>query len=259
MEIDKRTPRNRLARDRGRARRRGAGAAADRSRRRCSGPRTLFKKQDAHAGGIRADAARVRERGVASCEHAGGGSRMRASRSKTASVRAPITGTIIEKAVEARHRYHVADSGRVRRHRAHEDGRLEAPCKCARAWMKPTSARSCPACSTLRDRGRVSEPAVRRRGAQDRAAGHRRAERHVCSRGSLRFRTALALFKPGMNAEVRIKIANRAGVAAVPSGGAARGDRYPLTAQMLGVDAAALRTQIRPSRDRARAAAAGTR
>jgi HlyD family secretion protein len=52
--------------------------------------------------------------------------------------------------------------------------------------------------------------------------------------------------KPGMNADVKIRIANRDSVAAVPTAALRAETDVPLTAKMLGVDEAALRGQIWP-------------
>jgi HlyD family secretion protein len=54
------------------------------------------------------------------------------------------------------------------------------------------------------------------------------------------------LLKPGMNAEVQIRIANREGVAAVPTAALRADTDVALTAVMLGVDEAALREQLWP-------------
>ncbi len=54
------------------------------------------------------------------------------------------------------------------------------------------------------------------------------------------------LLKPGMNAEVQIQIANREGVAAVPTAALRAETDVPLTAVMLGVDEAVLRKEIWP-------------
>jgi HlyD family secretion protein len=54
------------------------------------------------------------------------------------------------------------------------------------------------------------------------------------------------LLKPGMNAEVQIQIANREGVAAVPTAALRADSDVPLTAVMLGLDEAALRKELWP-------------
>jgi HlyD family secretion protein len=54
------------------------------------------------------------------------------------------------------------------------------------------------------------------------------------------------LLKPGMNAEVQIEIAAREGVAAVPTAALRADTDVPLTAVMLGVDEAALRKELWP-------------
>jgi HlyD family secretion protein len=54
------------------------------------------------------------------------------------------------------------------------------------------------------------------------------------------------LLKPGMNAEVQIRIANRDGVPAVPTAALRAATDVPLTAAMLGVDEATLRAKIWP-------------
>ena len=54
------------------------------------------------------------------------------------------------------------------------------------------------------------------------------------------------LLKPGMNAEVQIKIASRVGVAAVPTTALRAESDIDITAAMLGVDAATLRSQLQP-------------
>ena len=54
------------------------------------------------------------------------------------------------------------------------------------------------------------------------------------------------LLKPGMNADVKIQIANRDSVAAVPTAALRAETDVPLTAKMLGVDEAVLRKQIWP-------------
>jgi HlyD family secretion protein len=54
------------------------------------------------------------------------------------------------------------------------------------------------------------------------------------------------VLKPGMNAEVQIKIANRDSVAAVPTAALRADTDVALTAQMLNMDEAALRAQIWP-------------
>ncbi len=54
------------------------------------------------------------------------------------------------------------------------------------------------------------------------------------------------VLKPGMNADVQIKIADRSSVAAVPTAALRADTDVPLTAKMLGVDEDALRKQIWP-------------
>jgi HlyD family secretion protein len=54
------------------------------------------------------------------------------------------------------------------------------------------------------------------------------------------------LLKPGMNAEVQIQIANRDGVPAVPTAALRAATDVPLTAAMLGLDEATLRAKIWP-------------
>jgi HlyD family secretion protein len=54
------------------------------------------------------------------------------------------------------------------------------------------------------------------------------------------------LLKPGMNAEVQIQIANREGVPAVPTAALRADTDVPLTAVMLGLDEAALRKDLWP-------------
>jgi HlyD family secretion protein len=54
------------------------------------------------------------------------------------------------------------------------------------------------------------------------------------------------LLKPGMNAEVQIQIANREGVAAVPTAALRAETDVPLTAVMLGLDEATLRKDLWP-------------
>jgi HlyD family secretion protein len=54
------------------------------------------------------------------------------------------------------------------------------------------------------------------------------------------------LLKPGMNAEVEIKIASRVGVAAVPTTALRADSDIDITAAMLGVDAGTLRSQLQP-------------
>jgi HlyD family secretion protein len=54
------------------------------------------------------------------------------------------------------------------------------------------------------------------------------------------------LLKPGMNAEVQIQIANREGVPAVPTAALRADTDVPLTALMLGLDEAALRKELWP-------------
>lgn len=54
------------------------------------------------------------------------------------------------------------------------------------------------------------------------------------------------LLKPGMNAEVQIRIADRESVPVVPTAALRAESDVPLTAQMLGVDAEALRKEIWP-------------
>lgn len=54
------------------------------------------------------------------------------------------------------------------------------------------------------------------------------------------------LLKPGMNAEVQIQIANRDNVAAVPTTALRAASDIPLTATMLGMDEAELRRQLQP-------------
>lgn len=57
----------------------------------------------------------------------------------------------------------------------------------------------------------------------------------------------VGLLKPGMNADVQIRIANRDSVAVVPTAALRAESDVRLTAQMLGVDAGALRKEIWPS------------
>jgi len=63
------------------------------------------------------------------------------------------------------------------------------------------------------------------------------------------------LLKPGMNAEVQIEIANREGVPAVPTAALRADTDVPLTAVMLGVDETELRKEIWPEGAPASAAA----
>jgi HlyD family secretion protein len=65
------------------------------------------------------------------------------------------------------------------------------------------------------------------------------------------------LLKPGMNAEVRISIANRDSVAAVPTAALRADTDVALSAQMLGMDEAVLRAQIWPESKLAASSAAG--
>jgi HlyD family secretion protein len=65
------------------------------------------------------------------------------------------------------------------------------------------------------------------------------------------------VLKPGMNAEVEIQIANRSSVAAVPTAALRADTDVPLTAQMLGLDEPTLRKLIWPEGEPARAAATG--
>jgi HlyD family secretion protein len=55
------------------------------------------------------------------------------------------------------------------------------------------------------------------------------------------------LLKPGMNADVQIRIASREGVSTVPTAALRAESDVPLTAQMLGVDEAQLRNEIWPN------------
>ncbi len=64
------------------------------------------------------------------------------------------------------------------------------------------------------------------------------------------------LLKPGMNADVKIQIANRDAVTAVPTAALRAETDVPMTAQMLGVDEAVLRKQIWPD-DKSGAEAGG--
>src|SRR5688572_7399886 len=66
------------------------------------------------------------------------------------------------------------------------------------------------------------------------------------------------LLKPGMNAEVQIQIANRDSVAAVPTAALRAETDVPLTAVMLGVDEAVLRREIWPEGGPAAAPAKNT-
>jgi HlyD family secretion protein len=65
------------------------------------------------------------------------------------------------------------------------------------------------------------------------------------------------LLKPGMNAEVRISIANRDSVAAVPTAALRADTDVALSAQMLGMDEGVLRAQIWPEPKLAASSAAG--
>jgi HlyD family secretion protein len=67
------------------------------------------------------------------------------------------------------------------------------------------------------------------------------------------------VLKPGMNAEVRISIASRDSVAAVPTAALRADTDVALSAQMLGVDEAVLRAQIWPEPSPREAGAAGAR
>lgn len=62
----------------------------------------------------------------------------------------------------------------------------------------------------------------------------------------IRIANPAGLLKPGMNADVQIRIANRDGVPAVPTAALRAETDVPLTAAMLGVDEATLRTKIWP-------------
>jgi HlyD family secretion protein len=65
------------------------------------------------------------------------------------------------------------------------------------------------------------------------------------------------LLKPGMNADVKIQIANRDSVAAVPTAALRAETDVPVTAKMLGIDEAVLRKQIWPDGKPATDAATG--
>ncbi|MEO8467024.1 MAG: efflux RND transporter periplasmic adaptor subunit [Gammaproteobacteria bacterium] len=65
------------------------------------------------------------------------------------------------------------------------------------------------------------------------------------------------LLKPGMNADVKIQIANRDSVAAVPTAALRAEADVPVTAKMLGLDEAVLRKQIWPDGKSGAAAAGG--
>lgn len=65
------------------------------------------------------------------------------------------------------------------------------------------------------------------------------------------------LLKPGMNAEVRIEIASRKGVAAVPTAALRADSDIPLSAAMLGMDEAELRRKLDPHGAPAERAPAG--
>jgi HlyD family secretion protein len=67
------------------------------------------------------------------------------------------------------------------------------------------------------------------------------------------------VLKPGMNAEVEIQIANRSSVAAVPTAALRADTDVPLTAQMLGLDEPTLRKLIWPDGEPASAAASGNK
>jgi HlyD family secretion protein len=64
------------------------------------------------------------------------------------------------------------------------------------------------------------------------------------------------VLKPGMNAEVQIQIASRTSVSAVPTAALRADTDVPLTAQMLGVDEATLRKEIWPNAESPGAAGA---
>ena len=66
------------------------------------------------------------------------------------------------------------------------------------------------------------------------------------------------LLKPGMNADVQIQIANREGVPAVPTAALRADTDVPLTALMLGLDEAALRKDLWPEGEPSAAAAKNT-
>ncbi|HEX6997386.1 MAG TPA: efflux RND transporter periplasmic adaptor subunit [Gammaproteobacteria bacterium] len=63
----------------------------------------------------------------------------------------------------------------------------------------------------------------------------------------IRLQNPGGLLKPGMNAEVEIEIASRRGVPAVPAAALRAEEDIPLTAQMLGLDESALRAQLNAS------------
>ena len=122
VEIDKRTPRNRLAETE-------AALVASRARRQIAETQmrraaTLFKSKtltQAEYEQTQLEFANA-ESQVVSTQVAVENARITL---EDTDVRAPITGTIIEKAVEPGIVITLADAGRVGRHRAHEDGRLE--------------------------------------------------------------------------------------------------------------------------------------
>ena len=151
--------------------------------------RIAVQVADADAGRLRADAARVRECRVAGREH----ERRRRERAHHARGHGRARadhGHDHREDGRARHRDRVADARRERRHDADEDGGPHAPCRCARASTRPTSARSSPACVTRVTVAAYPNQPFDGEVLEDRAAGDRRAERHACSRCSSRSRIA---------------------------------------------------------------------
>ena len=120
---------------------------------------------DADAGRLRADAARVRERRVASRQHQRG-RRERAHHARRHRRASADHGHDHREDRRARHRDHVADAERrQRRHGAHEDGRPDLRAG-AHARRRNRHRQDPARHAHARDRGRVSEPTVRGRGAR---------------------------------------------------------------------------------------------
>ena len=135
----------------------------------------------------------------------------------------------------AGHGHRLGHHERRRRHHAAQDGRPRTWCRCGRWWMRPTSGRSSPASCATVTVDAYPQPPVRGHGAQDRAAGADRAERHHVP-GAGPDREPGGLLRPGMNAEVEIHVGQRDERAR----GAQRGAPHPARRGLGGAGAGAL-------------------
>ena len=192
----------------------------------------LFKTPVDHRAGARDGAAGLRQR-----EGRGGARAVAVENARIqledTDVRAPITGTIIEKDVE-RGRSSPRRRGRGRRHHAAQDGRPRPGPGPGPGGRDRHRARCKPGQRATVTVDAYPQPPVRRHGAQDRAAGE--IEQNVTMFPVLvRIENREGLLRPGMNTEVEMHVGRRDNVLAVPNAALRTQRDVGSAAQVLGL------------------------